>query len=82
MKVTIKAMSTEAIIRVNNEMDSSRWYDSLMACEGTSEYDVTLNPNTMIKAYCGMEGDDEILLDFGGRKEFVKEFEFYRVVIE
>lgn len=81
MKVTIKGMSAEAIIRVNNEMDTNRWYESLRTCEGVSDYDVILNPHTMIKAYCGMESD-EILLDFGGRKEFVKDFEFYKVVIE
>lgn len=81
MEVTIKSMSKEAIRRVNEEMETERWYKSLNTCDSDGSYDVTLNPNTMIKAYCGMEGDDEILLDFGGIKEFVKDFEFYKVVI-
>ena len=81
MKIVIESMSDDAIVRVTSELGTNKWYDNASASDMEGTFDVTLNENTIVKSYCG-EGMNEIVLDFAGGKEFIKEFEFYRVVIE
>ena len=78
MNIVIESLSRDALDRITRTyMYTCRWFKSVVESEAYGCVDVTLGENVVVKAR-----DNKITLDLGGELESIKDYEFFRVVIE